>query len=220
MSENLPEHSSIAKSANVSPRVTIEHPIHAAPRVEFHSGSVGRYTFINIDTVIYENVHVGRFSTFARRCQVAGAEHPIHHVTTSFFGISDKWFANDPVACAAVKRRNSPPRSRSRSDRTTIGNDVWIGADALVLKGVRIGDGSVVAAGAVVTRDVPPYAIVGGNPARLIRYRFDEATISELLAVKWWNLPPAEIAQLPLDDPATAISILQQRLLNKSQRPY
>ena len=71
--------------------------------------------------------------------------------------------------------------------RTIIGNDVWTGANAVILKGVTIGDGVVVGAGAVVTKDVPPYAIVVGNPTRILRYRFNEEDISFLLEVKWWD---------------------------------
>lgn len=81
---------------------------------------------------------------------------------------------------------------------TKIGNDVWIGMDVLILAGVTVGDGAVIGAGSVVTKDVPPYAIVGGNPAKLIRYRFDENTIEELLAIAWWNWSLPEIkAALP-----------------------
>lgn len=78
----------------------------------------------------------------------------------------------------------------------TIGNDVWIGARAIILSGVTIGDGAVIGAGAVVPRDVPPYAVVAGNPARLIRYRFDETTIAALLALRWWDWPDARIVAL------------------------
>ncbi|MFO1405034.1 MAG: CatB-related O-acetyltransferase [Azonexus sp.] len=70
-----------------------------------------------------------------------------------------------------------------------IGNDVWVGRDALILAGVNIGDGAVIAARSVVTSDVPPYAIVGGTPAKVIRYRFDDEVISSLLKLKWWNMP-------------------------------
>ena len=71
--------------------------------------------------------------------------------------------------------------------RTKIGNDIWTGANAVILKGVSIGDGAVVGAGSIVTKDVPPYAIVVGNPARIIKYRFNEKDISFLLKIKWWN---------------------------------
>lgn len=74
-----------------------------------------------------------------------------------------------------------------------IGNDVWIGYEAVVMAGVHIGDGAVVAARAVVTRDVPPYAIVGGVPARIIRMRFDERTIARLLETAWWDWPADRI---------------------------
>ena len=70
---------------------------------------------------------------------------------------------------------------------TIVGNDVWIGMDALVMPGVRIGDGAIVATRSTVVSDVPPYAVVGGNPARVIRMRFDEQTVARLLAVAWWH---------------------------------
>jgi acetyltransferase-like isoleucine patch superfamily enzyme len=74
-----------------------------------------------------------------------------------------------------------------------IGNDVWIGHEAVILSGARIGDGAVIGAGAVVTKDVEPYSIVAGNPARLIRKRFDDETIRKLLEIKWWDWPVEKI---------------------------
>ena len=71
----------------------------------------------------------------------------------------------------------------------TIGNDCWIGPHSLIVGGITIGDGAVVMAGAVVTKDVPPYAVVGGVPARIVKYRYDEATIDFLLKTQWWNKP-------------------------------
>lgn len=73
--------------------------------------------------------------------------------------------------------------------RTTIGNDVWIGNGAIVINGVTIGDGAIIGAGAVVTKDVEPYTVVAGVPAKTIKKRFDDKTISELLQIKWWNWP-------------------------------
>lgn len=86
--------------------------------------------------------------------------------------------------------RNNAPYGNSEirnNEVVIIGNDVWIGANAVILPGVTIGDGAVVAAGAVVAKDVAPYEIVGGVPAKRIRYRFDEDTIEKLLEIKWWE---------------------------------
>jgi virginiamycin A acetyltransferase len=76
----------------------------------------------------------------------------------------------------------------------TIGNDVWIGIDSCILSGVSIGNGAVIAARSTVVKDVPPYAIVGGNPAKLIRYRFSKAVIDELQHIAWWDWPLEEIS--------------------------
>ena len=87
-----------------------------------------------------------------------------------------------------------PPSWPSKGD-TVVGNDVWFGHDALLMPGVSIGDGAIVATRAVVTRAVPPYAIVGGNPATVLRYRFDHATIARLLQVRWWDWDAAKITR-------------------------
>jgi acetyltransferase-like isoleucine patch superfamily enzyme len=76
---------------------------------------------------------------------------------------------------------------------TIVGSDVWTTENCLILPGVKIGDGAIVAAGAVVTKDVPPYAIVGGNPAKLIRYRFSEEQIAALLEIRWWEWPDEKV---------------------------
>lgn len=78
---------------------------------------------------------------------------------------------------------------------TTVGHDVWFGYGATIMPGVKIGNGAIVATGAVVTQDVPPYAIIGGNPAKVIRYRFDETTIARLLELAWWHWPLETVTQ-------------------------
>ncbi len=78
---------------------------------------------------------------------------------------------------------------------TVVGSDVWIGMEAVILPGSRIGDGAIVGARAVVSGAVPPYSVVVGNPARVVRHRFDERTISRLLAVRWWDWPAAKITR-------------------------
>jgi virginiamycin A acetyltransferase len=96
------------------------------------------------------------------------------------------------------------PSSWPHKGDTRVGNDVWIGYGSTVMPGVTIGDGAIVGSCSVVTKDVPPYAIVGGNPAKVIRYRFDEVTIARLLELRWWDWPieriTARLADLCSED--------------------
>ena len=82
---------------------------------------------------------------------------------------------------------------------TVIGNDVWIGMDTTIMPGIKIGDGAVIGANAVVTHDIPPYAIVAGIPAKVIKYRFADEIINELLELQWWNLDENLLKELPLN---------------------
>jgi len=188
----------------------LEDPVHIGLGCSIQATSIGRYTFVNIGTCIFEHVRVGRFSSFARNCQIAGAEHAIHQLTTSSFRMNRHWFPDDPLAQAA-ERVKPAPSPRKKKSTTLIGNDVWVGAAALVLRGVVVGDGAVIGAGSVVTKDVPPYAIVAGNPARLIRYRFDAATVERLIQCAWWNCEPELIATLPLGDVPACLRILENQ---------
>jgi virginiamycin A acetyltransferase len=105
------------------------------------------------------------------------------------------WLTTYPFPIFRHGWESAMPESWPNKGDTVVGNDVWFGHDALVMPGVTIGDGAIVATRAVVTRDVPPYAIVGGNPATVLRHRFDEATIARLLAVRWWDWDAAKITR-------------------------
>ncbi len=119
---------------------------------------------------------IGQFCSIAAGVKVfLGGEHRTDWVTT--FPFPALW---------RDKAGHIAGHPASRGD-VVIGNDVWLGADSVVMSGITIGDGAVIGARAVVTRDVPPYGIVAGNPARLVRYRFDPQTIARLQAVRWWN---------------------------------
>lgn len=144
----------------------------------FHGIEVGEFTHggwlhpFHLD----EGTVVGRYCSIAETARTVTQNHPLTTRSTSglffnpFFGI----VADNPVHRA----------------RLVIGNDVWLGHNAIVLPSVRsIGDGAVVGAGAVVGRDVPPFAIVHGNPARVVGYRFSPERIAELLAERWWEQP-------------------------------
>lgn len=125
-----------------------------------------------------ERIVIGKFCSIADGVTIfGGGEHRADWVTTFPLRVA----FDDPLAF-----QDGHPASKGE---TKIGNDVWIGYGATILSGVTIGDGAIVGAGAVVTRDVAPYTIVAGNPARLIRPRFPENQIAELLTIKWWNWP-------------------------------
>jgi acetyltransferase-like isoleucine patch superfamily enzyme len=140
---------------------------------------IGRYTYTCYDDEIV-NCEIGQFCSLSDDVIIGGAEHPL------------RWGSTSPVF---QNVKHSGPKKRFAKHeydgilRTFIGNDVWIGKRAIIKAGVKIGDGAVVGAGAVVTKDVPPFAIVVGIPAQVLKYRFDEDTIARLLAVKWWDMP-------------------------------
>lgn len=175
--------SEIAQSATVKNQDLLEHPVHLSPRVEIHAdSSVGKFTFINAGSVLFPHVSVGRYCSIARNCEIGAAAHPSNFMSTHSFQYHGSQFPKIP------EYKNIKRVLWRGHKSTTIGNDVWIGAKSIILCGISIGDGAIVAAGAVVTKDVPPYAIVGGSPAKIIRFRFEEATVSELLELKWWDL--------------------------------
>ena len=158
----------------------------------------GTYTSELNFTVFYNELGeiphflLGRFSSLARGITcVTGANHSYKNVSSFPFdtNVVRNLFGDvEPV-----------PNTRPNHYQVIVGHDVWIGMNATILGGVKIGNGAVVGAGSVVTRDVPPYAIVAGNPARIVKYRFDELTIKKFLAVKWWNWSLDKIkANLPL----------------------
>ncbi|KAM3093546.1 CatB-related O-acetyltransferase [Phormidesmis sp. 146-35] len=122
---------------------------------------------------------IGKFCAIATNVKfiMNGANHKLDGISTYPFPI----FGGDWEA-EMSKLMDLP----SRGD-TIVGNDVWIGYESLIMPGVQIGDGAVIAAKSVVVKDVPPYTIAGGNPARVLKLRFSEAEIAQLLEIQWWN---------------------------------
>ena len=91
-----------------------------------------------------------------------------------------------------------------------IGNDVWIGTNVVIMRGIKIGDGAIVAAGSIVTKDIPPYTIVAGCPAKIIKYRFAEEIIKQLLELKWWNYHINTLSNLPFNDIDKCIKMIEE----------
>lgn len=116
--------------------------------------------------------------------------------------------------------KDAAERIRITGDQVKIGNDVWIGGKVIILRDVTIGDGAIIAGGAVVTKDVPPYAIVGGVPARVLRYRHPQHIIDRLLAIKWWDYEPMGLSGLDFADVAACLDGIEERIATKKLQPF
>ena len=146
--------------------------------------TMGRHSFCGYDCDIFA-ADIGAFCSIANNVVIGGGEHP-----TGWVGMSPVFYAGkDSVKAKFSEFEREPVK------RTLIGNDVWIGRSALIRQGVRIGDGAVIGMGAVVTKDVEPYSVVAGCPAREIRKRFSPDIIARLLASEWWKLDEARLKE-------------------------
>lgn len=148
--------------------------------------SVGRGTYGNPEILHWGEpaaLEMGAFCSIAGNVTIIlGGNHRSDWVTTYPF----------PALWDCARHINGHPATKGD---VVIGNDVWIGERATILSGVRIGNGAVIGACAVVTKDVPPYAIVAGNPAKLVRYRFDAQGIAYLQSLAWWDWPDEKIKE-------------------------
>lgn len=192
----------IPDSTKLYPRTGDRRTIYLKNAVDNPNITVGAFTIYNDfvrdprdfqkNNVLYHYPVNGDRLTIGRFCSIAcgakflmtSANHAMKSLSTYVFPIFyEEWGHGMPVTEAWDRRGD-----------IVIGNDVWIGYEAVILSGVTIGHGAVIAARSVVTRDVPPYAIVGGGPARLIRRRFEPETIDALLELRWWDWPPEKLA--------------------------
>lgn len=172
----------------------IKGPLAIEPHTHFsisrnHLWEMGAFSYSH--SSLPADSIVGRYCSIAGGLKVIGTEHPLHRFTTSpltyeneFLGGEAQPFLIEPLMPAL---------------ELVIGNDVWIGQNVSLKSGITVGDGAVIAANALVTKNVPPYAIVGGVPAKIIKYRFSENEIHSLLELKWWDYHYKEFIGMDLN---------------------
>lgn len=144
---------------------------------------LGRMTYVGAGSRVL-HAHIGRYCCIGRNLDIVFAQHPLHQcisIHPAFYSASN--FKN-----GYVDQEKYQLFKYLEGEKTVeIGNDVWIGDNVVIMGGVTVGDGAVLAASAVVTKDVPPYCVVGGCPARVIKKRFSDSTIKKLMKLQWWN---------------------------------
>jgi len=172
------------------------------PTAIIRNSEFGRYTYVGANCFVADTVlddygyamggsqiahaNIGKFSNIATGVRINPSNHPWWRATLHHFTYRSRSYGFALEDDAEIF-------SWRREDSVTIGHDVWFGHNAIVMPGVTIGNGAAIGSGAVVTKDVPPYAVVVGVPARVIRFRADEATIATLEKIAWWNWSHAEI---------------------------
>lgn len=174
------------KSVYIDRRCSFEGKNYFSRNSEIAHSEIGYASYTGSGAKIL-NAHVGRYTCIASQVEVVLGKHP----TTDFVSIHPAFFSKDHITGFTYtndqKFQEYNYADYNNKVSVVIGNDVWLGYGAKIIEGVTIGDGVIVAAGAVVTKDVPPYAIVGGVPAKVIKYRFSEGDIEYLLKLRWWD---------------------------------
>ena len=170
----------------------------------------------------YFGVEIGRYCSIGEGVQIGRHSHPLDFGSTSpLFYTNKSAVLGTSVHHPAADHENMFKAKRPPTvfKKTTIGNDVYIGHDAFIMPGVTIGDGAIIGARSVVTKDVPNYAIAVGTPAKIIRYRFNEEIISELTEYKWWQFSLRQLKNIDPDKPESFIQE-SKTLIEEGEEAY
>lgn len=163
--------------------VTIDKTAAVCSGVRFYRGSIGKYSYIGNNSFVTDTV-IGNFTSISTDCYIGGANHPLNWVSTS--PVFHKW--------ENILKKHFSFHEFDIFKKTIIGNDVWIGNRVMIKAGVTIENGAVIGMGSVVTKNIAPYEIWAGNPAKFIRKRFSDDTIGTLQRLKWWNWTDEDIS--------------------------
>lgn len=188
------EKGAIIKTSNIGENVRVGKSCLICKGVKIESNvNIGDYTYINLDTTVDSNVNIGKYCSISKNVFIAPGTHEYKYVTTHPILFNPFWRKK-----MNILEKNEYIKKIGREDSiTNIGNDVLIGLNSIVMRGVTIGDGAIVGAGAVVTKDVEPYSIVAGNPAHHIKYRFESSYLEKLknMKKKWCDYSPEELEE-------------------------
>jgi acetyltransferase-like isoleucine patch superfamily enzyme len=173
---------------------------------------VGAFTYFNNDCIVYDTT-VERFCSIAHRSVIGPPEHPTNWLTSHLFShtlhVVNTGFGNSAPELDEIVTYE--PFSTHNNRRTFIGNDVWVGCNVFIRRGVTIGDGAIVGANSAVVKDVEPFMIDGGTPARIIRQRFSDKIIERIKSSRWWtyNLKRTALEGIRYSDPQKALDIIE-----------
>lgn len=186
---------------------------HVLPR------SIGAFSYSH--SMLLPNTRIGRYCSIGGGVQFIQSQHPVDWATSSPFSYAPQGIQG-MVDYLTEDHRSEDFRLHADEFRTgpvEMGHDVWVGQGAMFAGGFSVGDGAVIAAGAVVTKDVPAYAIVGGVPARVIRMRFSDEVCEALSEVAWWRFGPDVLQPLDVRDPKSFAARLAERLAHDPPEP-
>lgn len=182
----LKKKNKIMKNVFICEKTLLEGKNYLSSGTSLNNCYIGFGSYTNKNVILY-NVKIGRYSSIGQNVRVISGRHPINEFITQHPAF---YSAKGQLGFTYVHETLFDEEVYADKENlysAIIGNDVWIGYGVIIKGGVSIGDGSIVAMGSVVVKDVPPYSIVGGNPAKIIKYRFSESEINSIQNLQWWD---------------------------------
>lgn len=192
--EKVSKLSLVTNDSSISPKAKIHR------FCKIFSSKISDYSYVGVNSKVVNSI-IGKYCSVAGGCNIGLAAHTLNNISTCPI-----FTEKDNATGFSWVNKNY---INHKENLIEIGNDVWIGARVIILsKGgvLKIGDGAIVGAGSIVTKDIPPYAIVAGVPAKIIRYRFDPEVIKKLLEISWWNMSEEKLKQ--------KVHLFQQNIIN------